>query len=95
MHHIQTLKCFSSHLSVSFAQFIEARCLVEDEDVVGAALTGGAPATPEWSTILLPTKVQLVLEVWCCDAKAQYATIQGGGCEMFGSAPKIRQPHFC
>ena len=26
--------------------------------------TGDAPTTSEWSTILLPTKVQLILEVW-------------------------------
>ena len=35
----------------------------EDEDVVGAAPTGDAPTTSEWSTILLPTKVRLILEV--------------------------------
>ena len=37
---------------------------VENEDVVGAAPTGDAPTTPEWSTILLPTQVPLILEVW-------------------------------
>ena len=37
---------------------------VENEDVVGAVPTGDAPTTSEWSTILLPTKVQLILEVW-------------------------------
>ena len=31
---------------------------VENEDVVGAALTGNAPSTSEWSTILLPSKVR-------------------------------------
>ena len=49
--------------TVVFAQSIEARCSVENEDVVGAAPTGDAPTTSEWSTILLP-KVQLILEVW-------------------------------
>ena len=44
-----------------FAQSIEARCEVENEDVVGAAPTGEAPTTCEWSTILLPTKVRLIL----------------------------------
>ena len=39
-------------------------CLDQDEDVVGAATTGDAPTTSEWSTILLPTKVWLILEVW-------------------------------
>ena len=38
--------------------------LVENEDVVGAAPTGDAPTTSEWSTILLPTKVRLILENW-------------------------------
>ena len=42
---------------------IEARCLVENEDLVGAAPTGDAPARSEWSTILLPTKARLLLEV--------------------------------
>ena len=37
---------------------------VENEDVVGAAPTGDAPTTSEWSTVLLPTKVQLILEVY-------------------------------
>ena len=31
---------------------------------VGAALTGDAPTTSEWSTILLPVEVHLVLEIW-------------------------------
>ena len=37
---------------------------VENEDVVGAAPTGDAPTTSEWSKIVLPTKVRLKLEVW-------------------------------
>ena len=37
---------------------------VINEDVVGAAPTGDAPTTSELSTIILPTKVCLVLEVW-------------------------------
>ena len=55
-----------SHLifAVVFAQSIEARCLVENEDVFGAAPTGVALTKSEWSTILLPTIVQLILEVW-------------------------------
>ena len=36
---------------------------VENEDVVGAAPIGDAPTTSEWSTILLPSKVRLILEV--------------------------------
>ena len=46
-----------------FAESLEARCQVENEDVVGAAPTGDAPTTSEWSTILLPTKVRLILEI--------------------------------
>ena len=43
---------------------MEPGCGVENEDVVGAAPTGDAPTTSEWSTIVLPTKVQLILETW-------------------------------
>ena len=46
-----------SCLAGVFAQSIEARCLVENEYVVGAVLTGDAPTTSEWS-ILLPTVLQ-------------------------------------
>ena len=42
MHQILRFKCFSSHLAVVFAQFIETKSLVEHEDVIGAALTGNA-----------------------------------------------------
>ena len=64
MHQFPKLKCFLSRLAVVFAQSIEARCYVENEDVVGAAPTGDAPTTSEWSSILLPTKVRLILETW-------------------------------
>ena len=37
---------------------------MENEDVVGAAPIGDAPTTSEWSTILLPTIVHLILETW-------------------------------
>ena len=56
MHQILKLKCFSALLAVVFAQYIEAKCWVENEDVVGAAPTGDAPTTFEWSTIQLPIK---------------------------------------
>ena len=55
---------FSSRLVVGFAQSIEARYLVDNEDVVGAAKTGNAQTTPGWSTILLPPKVRLILGIW-------------------------------
>ena len=38
------------------AESLQSRRQVENEDVVGAAPTGAAPTTSEWSTILLPTK---------------------------------------
>ena len=61
---IRRTKCFSSHLVVVFTQSVEVRCYVENEDVVGAAPTGDAPTTSEWSTIWLPTKVRLIIETW-------------------------------
>ena len=51
MHQISILKCLSSRLVIVFAKYIEAKCWVESEDVVGAAPTGDAPTTSEWSTI--------------------------------------------
>ena len=52
----------SSRLAVAFAQSIQAKYWVENGDVVGAAPTGDAPTTPEWSTILLPTEMRLILD---------------------------------
>ena len=52
-----------SSRTVIFAQSIEAMCLVENEEVVGEGPTGDAPTTFELSTILLLTKVRLILEV--------------------------------
>ena len=43
-----------------FDQSIEARCWVKNEDAVGTMQTSDAPTTSEWSTILLPNKVQLI-----------------------------------
>ena len=58
-------KLNDSRFTVVFVQSIETRCYVENEDVVGAAPTGDAPTTSKWSSAtLLPTKVQLILEVW-------------------------------
>ena len=57
-------KWFLYPRAVVFAQSIEARCKVENEDVVGAAPTGDAPTTSELSTNLLPTKVRLILDVF-------------------------------
>ena len=60
---IPTLQRFSYCLAAFFAKSLEAKCQVENEDVVGAAPAGDAPTTSEWSTMLLPTKVGLILEV--------------------------------
>ena len=51
MHQTPKLKCFSFRLAVVFAQSIEVMYQVENEDVVGAAPSGDAPTTAEWSTI--------------------------------------------
>ena len=45
-----------------------------NEDAFGAAPTGAAPTTSEWSTILLPTKVRLILDVWYCILVVSYHT---------------------
>ena len=49
-------------VSVVFAQSIEARCSVKNDNVVGAAPTGDAPTTSEWSASLLPITVRLILD---------------------------------
>ena len=53
-HQNLKLKWFPSHLAVVFVQYIEAKCWVENEDVVGAVLTDNASTTSEWSTTSLP-----------------------------------------
>ena len=58
------LKGLSSGIADVFAQPIEARCKVQNEDVVGVAPTGDAPTTSEWSTFLLPSKLSVILEIW-------------------------------
>ena len=50
---IPTLKRFSYCLAAVFGESLEARCQVENEDVVGAAPTGNAPTTSERSTIFV------------------------------------------
>ena len=59
----QHLKDSRTVLRLSLLNPLKPDVEVENEDVVGAAPTGDAPATSEWSTILLPTKVRLILEV--------------------------------
>ena len=57
-------KCFLSSLAIVFTQSIEARCQVGNEGLVGAAPTGDAPATSEWSTLILTSELPLILEFW-------------------------------
>ena len=47
MQQILKLNSFSSRIPVVFVQYIEARCYGDNEDVVGAELTGDAPTTSE------------------------------------------------
>ena len=56
----------ASRLADVLPQSIEAKCQVDNEDVVRAASTCNAATTSELSTIFLPTKVRLILEVWWC-----------------------------
>ena len=58
LHETPKLRFFLTRLAVVFAQYIEAKCSVENEDVVGA--------TPisEWSIISLPTKVHLTVYIY-------------------------------
>ena len=51
---------FSYRLAVIFAQYVEAKCQVKNEDVVGAAPTGDVPTTSELLTIYLPTRVRSI-----------------------------------
>ena len=51
-------------LQLSLRNPVKPGVKVENEDVVGAAPTGAAPTTSEWSTILVPTKVRVILETW-------------------------------
>ena len=49
------VNAFRLVLQLSLPNPLKPRVEVENEDVVGAAPTGDAPTTSEWSTILLPT----------------------------------------
>ena len=74
---------FSSRFAVDFEQYIDARCLVENEDVVGAAPKGDAPTTSEWSTILPPTKVRPISDAW------GYISLMMMGSRMYTLASNI------
>ena len=66
---IYFIYCKTSGISHTKSQNLNVSCILlqlssENEDVVGAAPTGDAPTTSELSTILLPTKVRLILEFY-------------------------------
>ena len=71
-HQISNISCTKSKLlnvphlvlQLSLPKPLQPCVKVENEDVVGTAPTGDAPTTSEWSAILLPTVVWLILEVW-------------------------------
>ena len=92
-HQIPKLKCFLSPLAVGFAQSIEARCYVENEDVVAAAPTGDAPTASELSTNLLPTRVRQLHCLLRCPEFCTYASVnrftlvQIMACLLFGDNP--------
>ena len=58
---------FLSHLAVVFDQFIEARCWVKNEYVVGAALKGNAPMTITNYIGLKNHSTATVSETWPCN----------------------------
>ena len=49
-----------SRLAMVFAQSIEGKCHVENEDVVREAQKGDAPIIFEWSTVVLHNTVRLI-----------------------------------
>ena len=62
--------CQTSDISHTKSQNLNGSPLVfqlslsKSDDIVGAAPISNAPTTSEWSTILLPTKMWLILKVW-------------------------------
>ena len=64
IRHTRSQNLNVSRLVLQFPLPSPLKPVVENEDVVGAALTGDAPTTSECSTVLLPTKVHLISVVW-------------------------------
>ena len=68
-HQISNISCTESqYLNVSRLTLQLTLCNllkpgVQNEYVVGAVLTSAAPTTFQWSTVLLPTNLQLILEI--------------------------------
>ena len=63
-----------------------------NEDVGGAATTGSASTTSEWSTILLPIKVRNILEVWRYVANGNQLNdvTEGNHCNMWERTTDVR-----
>ena len=62
--HSQKLHDSRLVLQLSLANPLKPGVKLRNEDVVGAAPTGDAPTTSGWPPSVLPTKVQLILEIW-------------------------------
>ena len=73
-----------------------------NKDVVGAAPTGDAPTTSEWWTILLPTKVWLILETYGTQKSSGHEPMSSGSArctscffsEIHHSLPQCSLPHL-
>ena len=83
-HQIQIFKCFCLVLQLSLPNPLNSGInSIGNEDVVGAAPAGDAPTTSEWSSILLPSRVRLILEnlrnfLWCIDFAQNMMTSRHG-----------------
>ena len=53
-----------SHLVLQLFLLNQLKPGVKNEYVFGAAPTGDAPTTSDWSTMLLPIKLQFIWEIW-------------------------------
>ena len=50
-------------LQLSLPSQLKPGVKVKNDDVVEAAPAGDAPTTFEWTTVILPTKVRMILEI--------------------------------
>ena len=65
--HTKSLNLIVLVSSCFFVQSIAARCYDENEDVVGAAPTGDAPPTAEWSTEVWRYEPSAKMYIRCFD----------------------------
>ena len=71
----------NSNCNAFFAESLEARCQVENEDVVGAAPTGDAPTTSEW----FPQWFSLYSPCDICRHSFAVVILTKYGCDLNGS----------